>query len=216
MKRIIGSLPPKSTYATASTGVAACHIGGTTLHSFAGLMDLLSSIQTVNIWILLSNISKNMNIEMIYPLQVLGLGQGLWSTVWSWLRDLVFYRTGSVADISSLMKYPWWMPSFLTSWRLLLGNVFILIINCTAHNIIVQFIFQLGVKNSVQYSAHSISWSLSLQQNDKVVLFLIYCIFLGQQLIVNVPPCVVSTLLNFFVFYSPYPNFFETCWQLRF
>ncbi|XP_060762504.1 ATP-dependent DNA helicase PIF1 [Neoarius graeffei] len=37
LKRIVGSLPPKSTYATASTGVAACHIGGTTLHSFAGI-----------------------------------------------------------------------------------------------------------------------------------------------------------------------------------
>lgn len=37
LKRIVGSLPPKSTYATASTGVAACQIGGTTLHSFAGI-----------------------------------------------------------------------------------------------------------------------------------------------------------------------------------
>ncbi|XP_075280839.1 ATP-dependent DNA helicase PIF1 [Opisthocomus hoazin] len=37
LKKIAGSLPPKSTYATASTGVAACHIGGTTLHAFAGI-----------------------------------------------------------------------------------------------------------------------------------------------------------------------------------
>ncbi|XP_028329072.1 ATP-dependent DNA helicase PIF1 [Gouania willdenowi] len=37
LKRIMGSLPPKSTFSTASTGVAACHIGGTTLHSFAGI-----------------------------------------------------------------------------------------------------------------------------------------------------------------------------------
>lgn len=36
LKKIVGSLPPNSTYATASTGVAACHIGGTTLHAFAG------------------------------------------------------------------------------------------------------------------------------------------------------------------------------------
>ncbi|XP_073214155.1 ATP-dependent DNA helicase PIF1 isoform X3 [Lepidochelys kempii] len=37
LKKIVGSLPPKSTYATASTGVAACHIGGITLHAFAGI-----------------------------------------------------------------------------------------------------------------------------------------------------------------------------------
>ncbi|KAM6327158.1 ATP-dependent DNA helicase PIF1 [Podargus strigoides] len=37
LKKIVGSLPPKSTYPTASTGVAACHIGGTTLHAFAGI-----------------------------------------------------------------------------------------------------------------------------------------------------------------------------------
>uniref|UniRef100_A0A8C3H618 ATP-dependent DNA helicase PIF1 n=1 Tax=Chrysemys picta bellii TaxID=8478 RepID=A0A8C3H618_CHRPI len=37
LKKIVGSLPPKSTYATASTGVAACHVGGTTLHAFAGI-----------------------------------------------------------------------------------------------------------------------------------------------------------------------------------
>lgn len=38
MKKIIGALPPDSTFATASTGVAACHIGGTTLHQFAGIV----------------------------------------------------------------------------------------------------------------------------------------------------------------------------------
>ncbi|XP_068995665.1 ATP-dependent DNA helicase PIF1 [Embiotoca jacksoni] len=37
LKRIMGSLPPKGTFSTASTGVAACHIGGTTLHNFAGI-----------------------------------------------------------------------------------------------------------------------------------------------------------------------------------
>ncbi|XP_015262074.1 PREDICTED: ATP-dependent DNA helicase PIF1 [Gekko japonicus] len=37
LKKIVASLPPNSTYATASTGVAACHIGGTTLHAFAGI-----------------------------------------------------------------------------------------------------------------------------------------------------------------------------------
>lgn len=37
LKRIIAALPPESTMATASTGVAACHIGGVTLHQFAGI-----------------------------------------------------------------------------------------------------------------------------------------------------------------------------------
>lgn len=41
LRRIIGALPPDVTVATASTGVAACHIGGVTLHSFAGRLALL-------------------------------------------------------------------------------------------------------------------------------------------------------------------------------
>nr|XP_053626212.1 ATP-dependent DNA helicase PIF1-like [Cherax quadricarinatus] len=35
LKRIVGVLPPDVTFVTASTGVAACQIGGTTLHAFA-------------------------------------------------------------------------------------------------------------------------------------------------------------------------------------
>ena len=38
LRRIIGALPPDVTVATASTGVAACHIGGVTLHNFAGMI----------------------------------------------------------------------------------------------------------------------------------------------------------------------------------
>lgn len=37
LKKIISVLPPAVTVATASTGVAACHIGGITLHAFAGV-----------------------------------------------------------------------------------------------------------------------------------------------------------------------------------
>ncbi|CAI9726716.1 ATP-dependent DNA helicase PIF1-like [Octopus vulgaris] len=37
LRRIIGALPPDHTFATASTGVAACYIGGITLHAFAGI-----------------------------------------------------------------------------------------------------------------------------------------------------------------------------------
>jgi len=37
IQKIIGVLPPDQTYVTASTGVAAYQIGGTTLHSFAGI-----------------------------------------------------------------------------------------------------------------------------------------------------------------------------------
>ena len=37
LKQIIGALPPESTFPTASTGSAACQIGGTTLHAFAGI-----------------------------------------------------------------------------------------------------------------------------------------------------------------------------------
>ena len=37
LQRIIKTLPPETTFITASTGAAACHIGGITLHSFAGI-----------------------------------------------------------------------------------------------------------------------------------------------------------------------------------
>ena len=37
LQRIIGMLPPDTTYCTGSTGAAACLINGTTLHSFAGI-----------------------------------------------------------------------------------------------------------------------------------------------------------------------------------
>lgn len=37
LKKLIGVLPPEGTFITASTGAAACHIGGTTLHAFAGI-----------------------------------------------------------------------------------------------------------------------------------------------------------------------------------
>lgn len=60
LKRIIGALPPDVTVATASTGVAACHIGGITLHQFAGIgggdatlercFELASKPLTVSIW----------------------------------------------------------------------------------------------------------------------------------------------------------------------
>ena len=37
LRQIVSILPPDSTFATASTGSAACQIGGTTLHAFAGI-----------------------------------------------------------------------------------------------------------------------------------------------------------------------------------
>ncbi|KAF7286831.1 hypothetical protein GWI33_003888 [Rhynchophorus ferrugineus] len=60
LKKIIGALPPDVTVATASTGVAACHIGGITLHQFAGIgggeatlersIEMASKPPTVSIW----------------------------------------------------------------------------------------------------------------------------------------------------------------------
>ncbi|XP_022705464.1 ATP-dependent DNA helicase PIF1-like isoform X1 [Varroa jacobsoni] len=37
LRRIISSLSPNSTFVTASTGIAASHLGGSTVHSFAGI-----------------------------------------------------------------------------------------------------------------------------------------------------------------------------------
>ncbi|XP_053610847.1 ATP-dependent DNA helicase PIF1 [Plodia interpunctella] len=47
LKRIVAALPPDVTMPTASTGVAACHIGGTTLHAFAGIGDGSGSIEVL-------------------------------------------------------------------------------------------------------------------------------------------------------------------------
>ncbi|XP_012285616.1 ATP-dependent DNA helicase PIF1 isoform X2 [Orussus abietinus] len=60
LKKIIGALPPDVTTVTASTGVAACHIGGVTLHQFAGIglgtaglqkcYELASKAGSASIW----------------------------------------------------------------------------------------------------------------------------------------------------------------------
>ncbi|KAM0733633.1 ATP-dependent DNA helicase PIF1 [Formica fusca] len=60
LKKIISTLPPDVTMATASTGVAACHIGGITLHQFAGIglgtgtkercFQLASRPSVISIW----------------------------------------------------------------------------------------------------------------------------------------------------------------------
>lgn len=60
LKKIITTLPPDVTMATASTGVAACHIGGITLHQFAGIglgtgtkercFQLASRPSVISIW----------------------------------------------------------------------------------------------------------------------------------------------------------------------
>ncbi|XP_011567686.3 ATP-dependent DNA helicase PIF1 [Plutella xylostella] len=47
LKRIVAALPPDVTVATASTGVAACHVGGTTLHAFAGIGDGSGSVDNL-------------------------------------------------------------------------------------------------------------------------------------------------------------------------
>lgn len=48
LKYIVGMLPPAHTFVTASTGVAACQIGGMTLHSFAGLGRASGSVSFKN------------------------------------------------------------------------------------------------------------------------------------------------------------------------
>ncbi|XP_026756187.2 ATP-dependent DNA helicase PIF1 [Galleria mellonella] len=47
LKRIVAALPPDVTVPTASTGVAACHVGGTTLHAFAGIGDGSGSLEVL-------------------------------------------------------------------------------------------------------------------------------------------------------------------------
>lgn len=45
LKKILNTLPPDSTYCTASTGSAASLVGGTTLHAFAGIGTGAGSLQ---------------------------------------------------------------------------------------------------------------------------------------------------------------------------
>lgn len=45
LRRIISSMPPESTFCTASTGAAASLVGGTTLHAFAGIGTGSGSIE---------------------------------------------------------------------------------------------------------------------------------------------------------------------------
>ena len=45
LKRIINVMPPETTFATASTGAAACLIGGTTIHAFAGIRTGAGSLE---------------------------------------------------------------------------------------------------------------------------------------------------------------------------
>lgn len=64
LKRLITMLPPQSTFVTASTGAAACHIGGTTLHAFAGELPFVNgehliSCKNFNILWRLSSVTKN-------------------------------------------------------------------------------------------------------------------------------------------------------------
>ena len=39
LRRLVGALPPDATAVTASSGVAACHLAGITLHAFAGIQS---------------------------------------------------------------------------------------------------------------------------------------------------------------------------------
>ncbi|CAG5074039.1 Similar to Pif1: ATP-dependent DNA helicase PIF1 (Mus musculus), partial [Cotesia congregata] len=76
LKRIIAELPPDVTTVTASTGVAACHIGGITLHQFAGIglgtgtlercYQLASRPSSASVW----RKTKHLIIDEISMLQI--------------------------------------------------------------------------------------------------------------------------------------------------